>query len=84
MIEKLTLSVEKSVVKKAKEYAESTGNTLSGLIENYLKSFSSDPVRHKKDDLSPIVKSLKGSFKSHHGFNYKQELAAELSKKYEE
>jgi len=84
MVEKLTVTVEKSVAKRAKEYAESTGSSLSSLIENYLKSFSKVPLTHKNDELSPMVKALKGSFKALKEFNYKQEIEAELSKKYEE
>jgi hypothetical protein len=79
---KLTLTVEKSVVKRAKEHAESTGSSLSNLVENYLKSFSKGPVKHKNDELSPLIKSLKGSFDAPDGFNYKEELQTELSKKY--
>jgi hypothetical protein len=34
MNEKLILTVEKSVVRRAKEYAENTGTSLSVLVEN--------------------------------------------------
>ena len=82
MNSKLTLTIDQSVIKRAKEYAQSTGSSLSGLVENYLKSFSKEPRSHKGDELSPLIKSLKGSFKAPPGFNYKEELEAELSKKY--
>jgi hypothetical protein len=82
MSAKLTLTVKKSVIKKAKEYAKSTGSSLSNLVENYLKSFSKGPVKHKNDELSPLIKSLKGSFKAPPQFDYKEELEAALSKKY--
>jgi len=79
---KLTLTIEQSVIKRAKEYAESTGNSLSNLVENYLKSFLNEPGSQNKDELSPLIKSLKGSFKAPASFNYKEELETELSKKY--
>lgn len=34
---KLTLSVDKTVIEQAKEYAQSKGVSLSAIIENYLK-----------------------------------------------
>jgi len=82
MNSKPTLTIDQSVIKRAKEYAQSTGNSLSSLVENYLKSFSKESRSHKGDELSPLIKFLKGSFKAPHGFNYKEELVAELSNKY--
>jgi hypothetical protein len=82
MNSKLTLTIDESVIKRAKEYARSTGNSLSNLVENYLKSFSKEPSPCKGDELSPLIKSLKGSFEAPHGFDYKKELESELSKKY--
>ena len=79
---KLTLTVKKSVIKKAREYAKSTGSSLSNLVENYLKSFSKNPIEHKNEELSPLIKSLKGSFKAPPDFNYQKELETELTKKY--
>jgi len=38
MSTKLTLSVDKKVIDKAKEYARSNGRSLSNIIEEYLKS----------------------------------------------
>jgi hypothetical protein len=82
MNSKLTLTVDKSVIEEAKKYAESTGTSLSNLVENYLKSFSKKPATTKKDELSPLIKSLKGAFNAPCNFDYKEELESELSKKY--
>jgi len=82
MNSKLTLTIDQSVIKRAKEYAQSTGTSLSNLVENYFKSFSKEPHPQKRDELSPLIKSMKGSFKAPRGFNYKKELESELSKKY--
>jgi hypothetical protein len=77
---KLTLTIEESVIEQAKKYAKSKGQSLSGLIENYLKS----AIKQKQEEieLTPIVKSLKGSFKMPDDFRYKEELAKRLSEKY--
>lgn len=77
---KLTLTIEESVISKAKIYAKRNGRSLSGIIENYLKIITMD----QRDDrnISPVVKSLKGSFKAPVGFDYKKELAKGLAKKY--
>jgi len=82
MNSKLTLTIDRSVIKRAKEYAHDTGNSLSNLVENYLKSFSKEPRPVKSDELSPLIKSMKGAFKAPSNFNYKKELETELSKKY--
>ena len=78
---KLTLTIEETVVKKAKIYAKKKGDSLSGMIENYLKAVTAhtDLDRIK---LTPVVKSLKGSFKAPAKFDYKKELTKELSKKH--
>lgn len=79
---KLTLTIEEEVILKAKDYAMSTGDSLSNLVENYLKAVTKNSLINKKSELTPIVKSLKGSFKAPANFDYKIELQNELSKKY--
>lgn len=78
---KLTLTIEQTIIVKAKKYANSKGRSLSYIIENYLK------VITKEDDienieLTPIVKSMKGSFKAPKDFDYKKELSKRLAEKY--
>jgi len=78
---KLTLTVDKDVVNKAKKYAKKKGRSLSDIIENFLKAITTE---EDKDafEISPIVKSLRGSFKAPEDFDYKKELTEILSKKY--
>ena len=77
----LTLTIEKSVIEKAKKYARTRERSLSDLIENYLKALTKeDPIN--KEELTPTVKSLKGSFKMPKDFDYKKELSERLSEKY--
>jgi hypothetical protein len=78
---KLTLTIEQSVIEKAKSYARKKERSLSDLIENYLKAITNEePVQ--KIEMSPTVKSLRGSFKIPNDFDYKKELTDRLSKKY--
>ena len=79
---KLTLTIEETVINKAKIYAKNKGGSLSGLVENYLKAVTKKSGINKNMELTPLVKSLKGSFKAPADFNYKRELKKELSKKY--
>ncbi|WP_407500454.1 DUF6364 family protein [Elizabethkingia anophelis] len=78
---KLTLTIEKSVIEKAKKYAHKRERSLSDLIENYLKALTNDDSKNE-NDLTPIVKSLRGSFSMPKNFDYKKELTDRLSKKY--
>jgi len=81
MDSKLTLNVDKDLARKAKTYARSRGRSLSDLVENYFKILTS-----KSDDaefdLTTKVKSLLGSIKVPEDFDYKTDLADQLSKKY--
>ncbi len=80
MNKKLTLTIEQSIVEKAKLYARKKGRSLSDLIEDYLKTITGEPELSK--DLSPVVNSLRGSFKAPDHFDYKKELSQALSDKY--
>lgn len=79
---KLTLTIEQSIIEKAKLYAKKKERSLSDLIENYLKALTTEENSTKEDELSPIVKSLRGSFKMPENFDYKKELTDILSEKY--
>lgn len=68
---KLTLTIEKSVIEKAKKYAHKRERSLSDLIENYLKALTNDDSKNE-NDLTPTVKSLKGSFSMPKNFDYKK------------
>lgn len=78
---KLTLTIDQSVIERAKKYARQKERSLSDLIENYLKALTTEEIS-KQDELSPTVKSLKGSFKMPKDFDYKKELSERLSEKY--
>jgi len=83
MDSKLTLTVDKAVVAKAKKYAKEKGRSLSDIIENFLKAITEER-QSEEIELSPLVKSLRGSFKAPDDFDYKKKLTDILTKKYHE
>jgi len=81
MSTKLTLTIDESIIEKAKKYAKGKENSLSKIIENYLKALVKEN-NNEEIELTPIVKSLKGTFSSNANFDYKKELTKKLSEKY--
>jgi len=78
---KLTLTIEQTIIERAKKYAKSEGRSLSDIIENYLKVITTGESE-TDIEITPLVKSLRGSFKAPKDFDYKKELAKGLSQKY--
>jgi hypothetical protein len=78
---KLTLTIEHTLIDKAKKYAKDRGRSLSDIIENYLKVMIKDE-NTKVIDSTPIASSLRGAFKAPKNFDYKKELSKGLSEKY--
>lgn len=80
---KLTLTIEQSIIEKAKKYARKKERSLSDLIESYLKALTTEEnITKVEDELSPTLKSLKGSFEMSKNFDYKKELSDRLTEKY--
>jgi len=83
MSTKLTLTIEKTIIENAKKYAKEQGRSLSNLIEEYLKSVSSNMKEDKEIKLSPLVKSLYGSVKlKDKNIDYKEILTDQILKKH--
>ena len=80
MTTKLTLSIDDGVINSAKRYAQGEGKSLSGLVENYLKSITA--VQKETETMPQQVKKLRGSLKLPKGFDYKTELGRAIGKKY--
>jgi hypothetical protein len=78
---KLTLTIEQSLIEKAKKYAKGQGRSLSDIVENYLKVIIKEE-NTKVIDQTPIASSLRGAFKAPKDFDYKEELSKGLSEKY--
>ena len=78
---KLTLTIDKKTIGKAKYYASKKGRSLSDIVECYLKAVTSDE-EIKEVKTSPRIKALKGSFSVQEDFDYKKELSNGLAEKY--
>lgn len=76
---KLTLTIDKAVIEEAKAFAKEQGKSLSGIIENYLKTL---PKEKKQDGISPNVKKLVGVVKLPANFDYKKELEEAIAEKH--
>ncbi len=79
---KLTLTIEREIIERAKNYAKEKNRSLSDLIENYLKTLTKEEKVDKPEKLSPVIESLKGSFKMPKNMDYKKELRNRLEEKY--
>ena len=79
---KLTLTIENKVIDSAKKYAQIQGKSLSHLIENYLKSITSEQKGKNVSNISPKIINLMGVVNLPQYFNYKTQLGNALAKKY--
>jgi len=80
---KLTLSINQTVIDEAKEYAKSSGKSLSSIVEEYLKSLTKTEKSKKKETSMELVRELKGSVKLPEDFtSYKEILQDTLVEKY--
>lgn len=80
MTTKLTLTVEESVIQKAKLYAKNSGRSLSELIESYLETLTND--NNDKSILSPKLQAIAGSIKLPVDFDEDAELREYLENKH--
>jgi hypothetical protein len=78
---KLTLSVDKDVIEKAKTYAKLHKVSLSHIIENYLLTLTQKEKSFLEP--SPLIKSLSGVVKLDNDFDHKSDYSDYLNSKYE-
>jgi hypothetical protein len=79
MTTKLTLTVEKAIIERAKSYAKNTGRSLSEIIENYLATITKE---NADKELSPKLNRLVGVVNLPEDFDQNTELRAALEKKH--
>jgi hypothetical protein len=76
---KLMLSIDDNIIRAANEYAGGKGESLSVIVENYLKSITakkeSNPV------ISDKVRKMMGVISLPDNFEYKKELARAVAQK---
>lgn len=82
---KLTLVVNENIKEQAKRIAKEKGESLSHIIENFLKVFiSKNDFNKEEDQISPkmkaVIKSLKPA--AQEDINVKEEKIKRLEKKY--
>ena len=76
---KLTLSMDKKVIEKAKKYAAKENTSLSNLIEGFLIRITGNEV---KKELPPLVNSLSGILKGKISDGWKEDKMKHLESKY--
>ena len=72
MTTKLTLTIEKDVIAKAKTYAKATGRSLSEMIESYLETIIDE--NNGKEEISPRLKKIIGAVTLPKDFDEEREL----------
>lgn len=77
---KLTLKLDKEIINRAKDYAESKKISLSKLIESYLQLLTKESS--SKDKISPLVESLSGVIELPKKYDDKDDYANYLTEKY--
>lgn len=77
---KLTLSLDKEVIERAKEFSRQQHKSLSKLVENYLRRVT---AQERKDEApTPIVAQLSGVLPPQAADTFREEYAEYLEKKY--
>lgn len=80
MDKKLTLSLDKSIIESAKNYAKSNNISLSKLIESYLTTLTKR--KRNSTEITPLVESLSGVINLDEDFNVKDAYTDYLIEKY--
>ncbi|WP_343702107.1 DUF6364 family protein [Chitinophaga sp.] len=81
MTTKLTLTIEDEVIHLAKSYANAHNQSLSSIVESYLRALTASAQRGPKKH-APQVARLKGAVQLPEDFNDKKAMAEALAKKY--
>jgi hypothetical protein len=83
---KLTLSLDKEIIEKAKIYAKGTGRSLSEMVENYFKNLveKSDKKNNttEDDEIDPQLKKLVGIIQLPPDFDIKKAKEEYYKEKY--
>jgi hypothetical protein len=80
MTTELTLTIDDDVIHSAGEYARTTGKSLTGIVENYLKSITA--AQRKYRQLLPEVSQLMGVISLPDDYEYRDRIGDSLEKKY--
>lgn len=78
---KLTLSIEKEVIQKAKRYAQKRQESISSLVEAYFRALTSEDAE-KSDEIPPITRELAGTLEGVQIDTWKKERMDRLTRKH--
>lgn len=77
---KLTLSIDNIVIEKAKKDLQTSGKSLSAIIEDYFKLLIA--IKTRKVHITPVVSELTGIAKFNENINEEHTIAEYLLEKY--
>lgn len=77
---KLTLSIDKKTIVRAKTFARARDRSLSSLIENYLKAVTVE--ESNTGEITPLVAELSGVVAAEGPKNHRADYATFLTEKY--
>ncbi len=77
---KLTLSIDKKTVGRAKKFARERNRSLSNLVENYLKAVTVEEAVN--GEITPLVVELSGIVDAGGVRSHRSDYAAYLAEKY--
>jgi hypothetical protein len=80
MSKKLTLNVDETIIEKAKAYAQQTGRSLSGLVENYLRGLVA--LEQPNSLIDDKISRLSGKIKLPEDFDEEEALRSFLEEKH--
>jgi len=78
---KLTLRMNKSVIERAKQYAQLHKTSISSLVESYLDVVTKQSK--VENDITPLVESLSGVMEVDINFDHKKEYTDYLIDKHQ-
>jgi hypothetical protein len=78
---KLTLSLNRQTIQKAKDYARLNNISLSKMIESYLETLTNQ--KNEKQQITPLVESLSGIINLPADYDCKKEYGNFLNEKYQ-
>ena len=81
MTAKLTLSIDKAVIERAKEYAGKNRKSLSDLVENYFKVLTAETGQNQPA-FPPLTTGLSGVIKATDIDDYRGQYTQYLQDKY--
>ncbi|MEO8712782.1 MAG: DUF6364 family protein [Parafilimonas sp.] len=79
---KLTLNIEPGIIKKGKTYAHKKGQSLSSLVENYIKSVAVKEEKTAERKIPDAIRKLSGVIKLPKEYDYKKDIQRHWTKKY--